>query len=266
MKVDGKSNELRVLNWNLEWAKPGSPRGNAIQRIIDECAPDLACLTEAYVGFWGEDGYWAEAAADYGYKIIAGRRKVMIWSRNSWDQTDDIGEENIPSGRFVTGITSTSIGLVRVIGICVPWSHAHVTSGRRDRRAWEDHEAYLVGLRNILSVYGHGMPTLVLGDWNQRMPSRTAPTRVRELLDECLSGRFSVWTKGRLPALGHDTVDHIAGNAGLEFCEVSGIPRLQNGKRLSDHDAIVTRCRPASVDEQFASPGKTNFLQGFAGR
>ena len=37
---------LRIVNWNVQWAQPGSWRGAAVvERIFSE-APDVVCLTE----------------------------------------------------------------------------------------------------------------------------------------------------------------------------------------------------------------------------
>ena len=54
--------------------------------------------------------------ADYGYSIREERRKVLLWSREPWEEIDDVGSELMPPGRFVSGVTQTSLGAVTVIG------------------------------------------------------------------------------------------------------------------------------------------------------
>ena len=64
----------------------------------------------------------------------------MLWSRDPWDQVDDVGTDFMPPGWFVSGVTQTSVGEVAVIGICIPWFGSRTEAGRRlERKAqWED--------------------------------------------------------------------------------------------------------------------------------
>jgi hypothetical protein len=96
-------------------------------------------------------GHWISADPDYGYSQPGNRRKVMLWSRSSWSSVDRVGSTRIPGGRFVSGTTATSIGPVTFLGVCIPWRDAHVRTGRKDRSGWEDHSAYLMGLKRLLT-------------------------------------------------------------------------------------------------------------------
>jgi hypothetical protein len=131
-----------IINWNIAWARPQTPRGIELLRRIDHCRPDVICLTEASTDFLPPDGHLITSSADYGYRAPEGRRKVLLWSRHPWEQVDDLGSPALPAGRFVSGVTATSAGLLRFIGVCVPWRDAHVRTGRRDRAPWADHLAY----------------------------------------------------------------------------------------------------------------------------
>ena len=37
---------VRIVNWNVQWAKPGSWNAAPIVERILSCAPDVVCLTE----------------------------------------------------------------------------------------------------------------------------------------------------------------------------------------------------------------------------
>ena len=42
--------KLTLVNWNVEWATPGSRRTTEILRRIDRHSPEVVCLTEAHRG------------------------------------------------------------------------------------------------------------------------------------------------------------------------------------------------------------------------
>ena len=67
---------------------------------------------------------------DYGYKIQKGRRKVILWSKNKWTEVNQIGSKEIPTGRFISGVTNG----IKIVGLFIPWKFAHVSSGRKDRK------------------------------------------------------------------------------------------------------------------------------------
>ena len=112
---------LRVITWNVEWATTSSPRASEIFRRIGRHAPEVVCLTETHVRLPSQDGHTICSQPDYGYTIKEDRRKVMLWSREPWEQVDDVGINSMPPGRFVSGVTKTSLGTVTVIGVCIPW-------------------------------------------------------------------------------------------------------------------------------------------------
>ena len=111
---------LRLVNWNVEWATPRSPRSVEIRRRIERHDPEIVCLTEAVIGLSPGDGHTIGSQEDYGYPIREGRRKVLLWSKRPWERVDDVGDRSMPPGRFVAGVTETSIGQLTVIGICIP--------------------------------------------------------------------------------------------------------------------------------------------------
>jgi hypothetical protein len=234
------SQSVRVLNWNVEWATPRSPRGPHVQEHFRENGPDLICLTEGQADLLPASGHVITSQADTGYPIQKPqRRKVLFWSRSPWKNIDDLGSEGLPSGRFIAGTTQTKFGLLRVIGKCIPWSHAHVSTGRRDRRVWQDHLAYLTELKFILNRLSKDLVTIVVGDFNQLVPRHRAPEHAYTALMETFDG-WSFATEGTIPGLSRSLIDHVAIRSPLTCERLKGIPRRSvSDLRLSDHDGII---------------------------
>ena len=122
---------LSVLTWNVQWATPNSWRSSEILSRIDRYIPEVICLTETHEGLLSQHGHTISSQPDYGYKITQGRRKDILWSREPWVQVDDLGIEPMPLGRFVSGVTQTSLGEVTVIGVCIPWFGSRTEARRR---------------------------------------------------------------------------------------------------------------------------------------
>lgn len=235
---------VRIVNWNVEWKHSHSQAARILRERIFETDPDIVCLTEGYADFFGGPGHVIEADADYGYPIHEGRRKVLLWSRHSWTNVDRIGSAELPGGRFVRGTTTTPIGDMDVIGVCIPWSAAHVTSGRRDRQRWEDHLAYLRGLACLLP---RGAARLVLlGDFNQKVPRTTAPMTVYQALEDALLSRLALATAGPIAPLGEQLIDHVAHSRDLISTKVQAISNRTERSRLSDHLGVAVSLEPQS--------------------
>lgn len=229
---------MRFLNWNTEWAKPESRRGTRVTECLANHQPDVACLTEAYPEILPEVGNTITSSDESGYENEGGRRKVILWSRDFWSEVWQAEETDLPGGRFVSGVTAG----YRVVGLCIPWSMAHVTTGRRDRKPWEDHLAYLEALVPILAGFrSRPEPLIVTGDWNQRIPRTRQPEAVYEPLIKALSG-LDVVTAGILPEVGEPLIDHIALSSKLSSHSVESIPkRDQSGGPLSDHTGLTIK-------------------------
>ena len=117
-------------------------------------------------------------------ELIKNRRKVLLWSRQPWEEVDDLGHASMPPGRYVSGVTQTPVGKVRVIGICIPWggSRAGKDRGPKRKKYWEDHETYLGALTELLKGV-RDRPLVIAGDFNQRIgQERGVPHRLRSAL------------------------------------------------------------------------------------
>ena len=230
---------LRVLTWNVEWAAPGSSRTTEILSRIEHHRPELVCLTETNDKLLAQNGHCVSSRPDYGYPIKAGRRKVMLWSREPWEQVDDLGIGLMPPGRFVSGVTQTSLGKIRVVGVCIPWFGSRAESRRgQERKTWRgDHEQYLVALAEVLGQ-DSSEDTIVMGDFNQivGLGSRV-PVKLQLALRKALRG-MTIATAG-LEFQEHQSIDHITLSVRLGAESVSGVSNTQGAKRLSDHFGVV---------------------------
>lgn len=234
---------LRLGVWNAEWARSGSAKGDAVREALQAGSFDIICLTETYEDVLCSNGHIVASEPDYGYPIKPGRRKVILWSRRPWTHADSVGSETLPGGRFVCGVTGSPIGPVRVVGICIPWKDAHVTTGRKNRRPWEDHSRYLQGLASLLHGLSDAESTILTGDFNQRIPLARAPRAVFDALTSALNG-FQVATSGVVQPIGRRVIDHVAHGRDLVTTDIRGWPGTRpDGLRMSDHDGMGVELR-----------------------
>ncbi len=228
--------------WNAQWQRPSSPAGKIISQTVGELAADVLCLTEGFRYLLPIRGHLLCAGDFYGYAGTQGSRKVLLWSPNPWREVDILGHPDLPPGRYASGITDTPIGPLRVIGVCVPWAGAHVSTGRGDRHPWADHTAYLTALGEIIRAAGPP-PLVVIGDFNQMVPSPTAPPSAKAALRAALDG-LDLCTARASARL----VDHIALGPELTAAEVHAWEPPRRGSRpVSDHlgaTAKVTLAAP----------------------
>lgn len=224
---------IRIATWNVEWATPETKAGKRIQQIIKQIDPDIFVLTEGCKELMPE-GFVLDGGTEWGYESEdKRRRKVLLWSR--YPLADPFQGEGfqLPEGRFIAATVQHPVGDIRIYGVRIPWKDAHVRSGRKDRAPWEDHSAYLEGLRKL--VEQPRSPLLVLGDFNQRIPRVSQPVLVAEQLSRCMDG-LQVCTA--LP-LEKPLIDHIAVSPELVVTKVEVIPDHDQEGRLSDHRGVI---------------------------
>ena len=231
---------LSIVNWNVEWATPQSRHTAEILKRIDCHSPAVVCLTETSADLLSLDGHTISSGPDTGYGVVGDRRKVMLWSREPWEQVDDVGSGLMPPGRFVSGITQTSLGSVTVMGICIPWSgsRSEARRGVESKRRWEDHEQYIDGLSEVLKA-GPSKRLIVMGDFNQRIGQRsTAPARLRTVLRDAFPHRMTIATAG-LGFQGQRAIDHIVLTDDLVAESLSVVSNVHGESELSDHFGIA---------------------------
>jgi hypothetical protein len=225
---------VKIATWNSEWAKVSGSRGRRVASEILSSNSEIFILTEGDRALLPAHGYVVDAGDDWGYDVKdKSQRKVLMWSENPWTDVDVVGSSRLPSGRFVTASTETSIGSIRVIGVCIPYYGAHVATGNKNRRQWEDHEIYLHELKKLTAdVPG---PFVIAGDYNQRIPAGRQPKNIAALLDEVLQGLV-------VPTAGHvdpPLIDHVAHSPGLISNVVCTIPDSNSEGKLTDHTGVV---------------------------
>ena len=204
---------LKISCWNSNWATPTSKRGKF---FIDQFDSDIICLTEGYENLLPKDGYIISSHEDYGYKTKNGRRKVILWSKDKWTDVNQIGSKEIPTGRFISGLTKG----IKIVGLCIPWRFAHVSTGRKDRKPWEDHLSF------IQNLSFSNEKTIILGDFNQNIPKKNQPEIVFSSLQNMIDG-FNLLTT----------------NLGLIHIVISNDLKAESVRRIStennsDHDGI----------------------------
>lgn len=231
---------LKVVNWNVEWATPSSRRTPEILRRIGQHAPDVVCLTEAHVGLLPQDGHPICSQPDYGYTIKEDRRKIVLWSREPWEQVDDVGTDSLPPGRFVSGVTQTSLGTVRVIGICIPWFGSRTEARRNTERKkqWEDHGQYLASLTKVMEgVTANRL--IVMGDFNQIVgPGSRARHELQLALEKAFPPSMTIVTS-ELAFQGRKSIDHIVLSDDFAVQALDVISNIHDGGKLSDHFGVV---------------------------
>ena len=236
---------LKLLNWNVEWAA-AKWKAAELQRRIGQHAADIVCLTETDTARLAlpPDDHSICAQANWGQpfrKGQEGRRKVLLWSRECWKAVDAVGHVSLPPGRFVSGVTQTSVGEVTVIGVCIPYSGSRV-GPLWNRKMWQDHQEYLAGLAGLLKRASRAR-LVVVGDFNQRIGQRSStPLRLRAALQSTLGPNLPTATIS-LGLQGRRTIDHIALSEDLVAESLGVISNVHQDGDLSDHFAVVAGLR-----------------------
>lgn len=234
------SNAVEIVNWNIAWKSQLTKGGKLIQEVLRQRHSDILCLCESHIDFMaGRHGIFSDE--DYGYPMKIGRRKVALWARTPWEEVST-RLPDAPPGRFVEGVTEVpQFGPLRVIGVCVPWDAAHVSTGNKNRKRWEDHVAYLRALTAYLNQTVSELPTVLLGDFNQTVPPSRAPIIARDLLSVMIK-RFEFVGKAEPEKR---SVSHMMLAGGLRGSPILDLPQEYKGVQLSDHRGHIAcvQCR-----------------------
>lgn len=229
---------LTVATWNTRWATLRSRHGFRVAARLKATAADIFVVTEGARELLPSSGHLIDAGTDWGYRTTnPARRKVIVWSRFPLT-VEVVGGPGATSGRLVVAAATTPDGPVRVIGVCIPWKDAHVTTGRRDATPWSEHLEYLDQLEALLFRLDLGVPTIIAGDFNQRIPRVLQPVRVADRLAAVLKG-WTVHTAGDHKHGPH--IDHIATNARLACESVTDWAASDTEGLLSDHAGVSCR-------------------------
>jgi exonuclease III len=236
---------LRIVTWNVERKKPTSPKGApAVERLRSE-QPDVAVLTEAWVGHLGDSGYEVTSHPTPLPGHHPDERKVVMWSKKPWTDVCDVGHPDMPAGRFVAGTTETMIEAVRVMGICIPWHMCDVTWGAKNATAWQRHLEWLTCFAELVAGRDRSIPLIVAGDFNQRVPRISSNVKAAAALKDAL-GDLTVVTAGTPAGLDGPAIDHIAVCPQFAAERVWGWPKDDGGTKMSDHSATAAELASAA--------------------
>ena len=144
----------------------------------------------------------------------------------------------MPPGRFVSGVTQTSLGVATVIGVCIPWADSRVRGTEVKRKKWEDHRQYLDGLSEVLDRKP-ATRLVVVGDFNQRIrKGGNVPPDVWKALLSTVASDMTITTSG-LGFRGRRSIDHIALSSDLSAEYLGVISNLDGERKLSDHFGVT---------------------------
>jgi exonuclease III len=241
---------ILVATWNTQWATNSTDRGLRIASRLETLGADVAVVTEGVRELLPSDGFIVDAGDNWGYGPQPSRRKVIVWSRFPLS-CDAVGESGATRGRLAVATAQTPSGPLRIVGVCIPWRDAHVTTGRRDASPWSEHLEYLDQFTDLLAGLDDDVPTVIVGDFNQRIPRERQPIRVADRLNEVLAG-WAIHTAGVLPNGPH--IDHIATNQRLARQSTHDWAAADHLGRLSDHAGVACRLRFEASTATAATP------------
>lgn len=226
--------KVKIATWNLEWAVPGTKVEKRILPILESLEADVLVLTEASIETVPRFGHVVSSTESWGYPPRhQSFRKVLMWSKEPWECVRSRGPGSMPPGRFVSGKTMTDLGLIEIVGVCIPWKDAHVRTGEKNRMPWQDHQSYLRALR--CEIMQKNTSVVIAGDFNQRIPRRLAPVEVFEELTHTLEN-FKIPTQSS----GADAlIDHVAHSSDLKGKLVQVLPKNDAFGQLTDHIGAV---------------------------
>lgn len=201
--------------------------------VIEAHRPDVVVTTEDHPRPWAMFPHVVDAGNDWGYRTGPDRRKVIAWSKAPW-RPSEIPMSGAAGGRLVVASTTAGLDLT-VVGVCIPWPGAHVSSGRADRRRWDEHVEFCELLANVLARPRGSGPVVVAGDFNQRVRPTRQPAYAWEALRSALDG-YEIATAADRACMV--LIDHVAHDEGLTVIGVDSWPDTVEGRRLSDHAGV----------------------------
>ncbi len=222
---------MKLVVCNTEWAT--GKKKKLLNEIIFDYSPDIVCATEVKKDFFLKEENIIFSESNYGYNTVD-KYKVSLWSKNPWTTITET-LPNAPSGRFLSAYTESDSSLINIIGVCIPWKSAHVSTGMKNKKIWEDHISYIDALNEYLEK-DTNPKQIICGDMNQRIPIEKQPKQVFDKLTNML-GKHKIITNGIIPKIETVSIDHVAVK-GFDEKEMFGVSRFKDGIELTDHNLI----------------------------
>ena len=239
---------MRVLTWNFARHAPKDWQAVTMVERIREEAPDIVCLTEGHEASLADmPGHTLSSRGAYWSASLESERKVLLWSKAPWTDVKALPEVSAISG-VVSAVTEGPLGPVRVVGVCIPYHMASPFGAEERAKPWSIHVAYLEALAPAVhALRESGPPVMVIGDFNQRVPSEWGVHDVRAKFDHAFA-HFDIVTRGDVPGLGEPSIDHIAVTRELRAKTVLGLSRFDADSRpLSDHFGVFAELEAGGV-------------------
>ena len=231
---------LKVVTWNVEWAGPRSGKAPEIRDRINSHTPEIICLTEANIHLLAGPGHIICSQPDAGYRVNLKRRKVILWSREPWDEIDDLGHRFDASRtihhRSHPDIIRQGNGSWSLHPLVRLPDRGPTRAQRKNQ--WEDHKQYLVGLTKVLRRYPSER-LIVMGDFNQKIgPDSRASVSLRCALQTAFAPNMTIATAD-VTFQDHKSIDHIAVTHDWSVESPQVISNFHEGKKLSDHFGLA---------------------------
>ena len=187
-----------------------------------------------------QDGHTICSQPDYGYTLKEGRRKVMLWSREPWEQVDDLGIDSMPPGRFRVPVShrrqrarsplsgSAFPGSAHGLRLDASWNAR--CSGRTMDSTWPVSR----------KVLRRASPKrlIVMGDFNQTIGPGSHARPLRLALQEAFPPSMTIVTS-ELAFQGRRSIDHIALSEDWAVGSLGVVSNIHEGRKLSDHFGVV---------------------------
>jgi hypothetical protein len=243
---------MRLVTWNLGRRPAETPAAADLMRRIAEMRPDIACLTEAKAGCAASlkagdgDGHVIEDAGARLKGDTEADRKVVLWSREPW--SDVVRWPHLSElGGAVSGVTTSALGPVRVIGLCAPWHMAWPVNAQTRPLDWEMNTSFFERLKGVLKDIDTGRPLVVCGRVCQYVPLSRGNWTAHHALTSALSG-LGLATRGDIPPGGEQTTDHVAISSQLRASEVRLLERGESaGQAGADDPGVMVALQAGGV-------------------
>ncbi|MGZ0218971.1 MAG: hypothetical protein ACKVIY_08145 [Acidimicrobiales bacterium] len=223
-----------VATWNLERKTYARAPGMKAIEYLTALGPHVLVLTEARQSYPAGDGSLVTSQS-WGSDD---ERKVVMQSQSGWRDIDDFGHPDLPAARFVAATTSTPIGDIRVMGVCISWHMANVVYGDRDKKPWQDHIAYCEVLQTLIEAHDRSVPLVIAGDFNQCLPRVKGANRAAAAAIGRTFADTNVITADEVVGHERPAIDHIA-VVGLDATSVIGWHNIIDGQRCTDHSGVM---------------------------
>jgi hypothetical protein len=234
---------MRIVTWNLGRSPAETPAAVEVIRRIAAERPDIACMTETQAGSpaglntGGVDGHVIDEAGARLKGDAETDRKVVLWSKEPW--RDVVRWPHLSElGGAVSGITTSPLGPVRVIGLCAPWHMAWPANAQTRPLDWEMNTAFFERLKGVLKDIDAGKPLVVCGRMCQYVPLSRGNWTAHHAMTSALSG-LGLATRGDIPPTSEQTTDHVAISSQLRASEVRLLDRKDAGGDVVAEDAGV---------------------------